>query len=93
MTDGDGDYGNSEECRIKALRPLVATATEFDTEENYDFLTVAGTQYSGSDGPQGLPVDAGAELVWKSDGSVCKAGFKVCQTSSLFGIAPTVLVL
>ena len=90
MSDGGADYGDNENCEIKALRPLVATATEFHTEAGYDILTVAGTEYDGSDGPQGLPLDAGAELVWTSDNSEFRSGFKVCA-GSLFGIAPAVL--
>ena len=80
LSDGEGDYGNVESCTIKALRPLILTATEFDTESSHDTLTIAGTAYSGSDGPQGLPVDGGAELAWSSDGSVVRAGFKVCAS-------------
>ena len=88
MSDGTWDHEVYEYCKVKALRPLAATATEFDTEENYDFLTVAGTQYHGSEGPQGLPLDAGAELVWTTDGTEVRPGFTVCanETSSLFGV-------
>ena len=78
MSDGEGDYGPSENCKVQALRPLFVTATEFDTEECCDDLTVAGARYAGSNGPQGLSVDAGAELVWTSDGSEYRSGFKVC---------------
>ena len=78
VSDGGGDYGPSENCKVQALRPFAATATEFDTEAGYDILTVAGTEYYGSEGPQGLPVDAGAELVWTSDDSEFGSGFKVC---------------
>ena len=86
VSDGAWDHGVHEYCKVQALRPLAATATEFDTEENYDFLTVAGTQYHGSEGPQGLPLDAGAELVWTTDGTEVRPGFTVCanETSSLF---------
>ena len=78
MSDGEWHYGPNENCNIKALRPLVVSATEFATEEGVDILTVAGTQYHGSDGPQGQPVAAGAELVWTSDDREFRSGFKVC---------------
>ena len=81
MSDGEGDYGPSENCKVQALRPLVATATEFETESGYDKLTVAGTEYHGYDAPQGLPVDAGAELVWTSDDSEFRSGFTVCAAA------------
>jgi len=80
ITDGVGGYGHNEICEIRTLQPLVATATEYDIEHGYDFLTVAGVKYMGADGPQGLQLDQGAELVWLSDFSVGKAGFTVCAT-------------
>ena len=85
VSDGTWSYGVSEYCKVKALRPLVATATEFETEEGYDFFAVGGTQYHGSEGPQGVLVDAGAKLVWTSDGAEVRPGFTVCaaETSSL----------
>ena len=90
VSDGAWSYANNEECEIKALRPLLATATEFATEENYDYFTVAGKEYHGSEGPQGLPVDSGAEVVWRSDSSNVAPGFMVCasETSSLVTVAP-----
>ena len=80
MTDGEGDYGNSENCRIKTLRPLAAHSTEFVTESCCDHLTIAGNQHGGEYGPQALPLDEGTELVWYSDGSVTDRGFKVCAS-------------
>ena len=80
MSDGDGDYGNNEDCTIKALRSLVVNATEFGTEFGWDYLTIDGTLYHGSEGPQGLPVDPDAELTWSSDGSVTRTGFTVCAS-------------
>ena len=92
MTDGEGGYGNSENCTIKTLRHLTVTATEFETESGYDHLTIAGTRYEGGSGPQMLPLDQGAELVWFTDNSGTYPGFTVCaaETGS-FAIAPTLL--
>jgi len=80
ITDGVGGYGHNEICEIRTLRPLVIETTEYDIEHGYDFLTVAGVEYLGADGPQGVELDQGAELVWKSDHGVAKAGFTVCAT-------------
>merc|ERR1712100_332913 len=77
-SDGYGDYGNNEHCTIKALRYFSITATEFDTESGCDHLTIGGSRYSGSQGPRGLPLAQGTELVWSSDHSVTGYGFKVC---------------
>ena len=92
VSDGYGNYGNNEHCTIMALRSLVATATEFDTESCCDFLTIGGTQYSGFQGPRGLPLAQGTVLVWTSDASDTKAGFKLCAVESgSFAIARNVL--
>ena len=80
MSDGEGDYGNNENCTVKAVRPLVVNAEEFGTEFGWDYLTIDGTQYHGSEGPQGLLLDPDAELTWSSDGSVTSTGFTLCAS-------------
>ena len=88
------DYGNDEHCTIMALRPLGITVTEFDTESGHDHLTIGGTQYSGSQGPQGLWIAPGTQLVWTSDASGTKAGFKLCALESgSFAIARNVMFM
>jgi hypothetical protein len=39
VTDGPGNYGNNEACTVVAARSIVLTATEFDTERNFDFVS------------------------------------------------------
>merc|ERR1711939_836988 len=80
ITDGVGGYGHNENCEIRTLRPLIATATQYHAENNYDFLTVAGVEYRGEDGPHEVQLGQGAQLVWKSDHSVSQDGFTVCAT-------------
>ena len=85
MTDGEGRYGNNEYCVMTTLQPLIATATEFDLEARYDFLTIDGTRYHGNGAhtfPQELSLGQGAQLVWDSDGSVVRNGFTVCAAGS-----------
>ena len=83
MSDGEGEYGNNEECTIRALRSLVVTATEFHTEQGHDFLTIKGTQFHGSeDAPQSVPLAQGAEMQWSSDGSVTAPGFMLCASEA-----------
>merc|ERR1711939_978230 len=81
ITDGVGGYGHNENCEIRTLRPLIATATQYHAENNYDFLTVAGVEYRGEDGPHEVQLGQGAQLVWKSDHSVSQDGFTVCATT------------
>lgn len=67
ITDGIGSYGNNEACTMRAEVEMTITATEFDTEQGYDFITVEGTLYSGSQGPMNLQVTAGTNVTWNSN--------------------------
>ena len=88
--DGDGCvtshnfpryYGTQEHCSIE-IEPSLATplnVTDFKTESNHDILTVNGKVYSGSTGPQGItPLEA---IVWRSDNSVSKRGWRLCPST------------
>jgi hypothetical protein len=79
VTDGAGDYGNNEQCTVRALVPMIVSAEAgFSTESDFDYVTLGGTQYSGTSGPAGVAVSAGETLHWQSDGSVTGSGFTVC---------------
>ena len=82
VTDGSGDYGNSEICRVKALQPLLVTAKEFHTAECVDFVTVNDIKYIGNHGPQGVFMARGAIWTWQSDISLTSAGFTLCASAS-----------
>mmetsp|Transcript_2402 Transcript_2402/g.4041 ORF Transcript_2402/g.4041 Transcript_2402/m.4041 type:complete len:1445 (+) Transcript_2402:190-4524(+) len=72
------EYGNRQECVVKVpRRPM--SFTVFDTEYNYDKLTVNNVEYSGSKSraPEGEIAQDGT-LRWKSDGSVTRSGWYVC---------------
>ena len=45
VTDGDGNYGPLEKCRIRAVHPLVVSAVQYDVEERQDYVTVKGVSY------------------------------------------------
>ena len=82
VTDGEGPYGAFEFCRVKALQPLVITTVYYDIETGSDFMTVADKAYrQTASGPQGVHVPQGAELVWETDDSVFREGFKVCASA------------
>ena len=78
MTDGPGNYGNNERCEVRALRGLTLVATQYDNEDNYDYVTVNGNQYLTTFPSQGVSVNNGARFVWRSDGSVTRAGYTLC---------------
>ena len=86
MTDGAGEYGTRETCRVVALRPFYVYTTQYDVERTssgraYDFLTVNGAEYKYSP-PNGVKMGKGAALQWYSDGSGSGAGWKVCAEES-----------
>ena len=78
VTDGGGNYGNDEQCTIRVLLSGTLTATQFDTENGFDWVTIGGTRYMGTAGPVGVGVAAGSTLTWRSDHSVTRAGWTIC---------------
>ena len=77
-TDGVGAHGNNEACTIRVGAAGTLTATQFDTETGYDYVTIGGIRYEGSTGPTGVAVAAGSTFTWRSDGSVTNAGWTIC---------------
>ena len=80
VTDGTGSHGNNERCTIRAQQSLYATATYFDTESYYDYITIGGGRWSGSTGPANIAMWAGATMTWYTDHSVTNGGFVICAT-------------
>jgi hypothetical protein len=72
---------NDQQCTITARQQLTLSVTAFNTESGYDNLIVNGVQYSGTTGPGGVQVVAGATITFTSDGSVAMTGFAVCGAS------------
>ena len=76
---GVSDYGTSQTCIItpgSTTLGMELTATQFSTESGWDFLYVEGVPYSGSTGPNAVPL-TGA-LIWLSDDIVTDYGWEVC---------------
>ena len=53
----------------------------FSTESGYDKLTVGGTSYSGSAGPDGVSVSSSTSITWRSDSNGAKTGWKICLSA------------
>ena len=71
MTDGQNDYGNNERCTMRVNQDLYVTATYYNIESNYDYITIGSTSYrTNGQGPAGVFLRAGATVGWRSDGSV-----------------------
>jgi hypothetical protein len=72
------NYATDERCTFTMGNGGVLNVISFDTESRYDELTVGGSQYSGTTGPQSVSVSAGEEITWSSDYSTTEAGFEIC---------------
>jgi len=71
------NYGNGESCSIRLAGSVSISVQAFNTESGYDFLTVGGTRYSGSNGPSSGSYTG--EITWESDYSVTNSGWKLCK--------------
>lgn len=81
VTDGPGEYSNDEECEITAVTALHASAISFETESNYDWVTIGNQRWSGSglgNGPSNVQMQRGDKLLWSSDVSITAAGWTIC---------------
>lgn len=88
VTDGEGDHGNGEECRVIATSSFYATATFFSTESVFDYLSLGGNRYSGTSGPTNVAVQTGTTMHWLTDGTIVMGGFTVCGTTSPMVVPP-----
>jgi hypothetical protein len=79
FSDGSGDgqnYGVNEQCDVVATRPTQLHVVEFDTETCCDYLTIDDLGYTAD--VDGIFVETGTVIQWKSDGSVTGPGFTIC---------------
>jgi len=76
-----GKYGSSEGCVIDASQFDTIRVESFETEEKYDYLTVNGKEYSGTSGPDGVQVNKNNDIMWSSDFSWNKKGWKICPAA------------
>lgn len=75
-------YGNNQVCWIRASTDVTLQVDKFDTENYWDWFYVDGTYYSGQSGPQGRGAKANGWMVWYSDYSVTRPGWKVCSSTA-----------
>lgn len=72
------NYSNNQRCTIAVNQSLARPfqVVDFDTERNYDRLTVNGRSYSGRKKPSGVvPFTA---IGWESDEDLTARGWKIC---------------
>jgi hypothetical protein len=75
-------YGNNQVCWIRASADMTLHVEKFDTENYWDWFYVDGTYYSGQSGPAGRGAKANGWMVWYSDYSVTRSGWKICSSSA-----------
>jgi len=87
-------YTNHESCAVRQRSAFPLQVRSFDVERHstcrYDSLTVNGQAYCGagaSDGPQGVTPAADSNLVWNTDYSATRGGFKLCPPSNMISTA------
>ena len=76
ITDGPDSYGNIERCTVEVMMDQTLVAVQYDVEDGYDYMTISGTQYTGTNGPAGVIPTTTIE--WTSDHMVPAAGWKLC---------------
>ena len=74
------NYKLNEACTITAPAGVTIVAERFETEADYDTLTVNGIPFSGAaDGLTATVLQAGLPIFWSSDGEETKTGWKICM--------------
>ena len=73
-------YGDNEECTISGVPPVELETVGFHVERcafgcRCDYLTVNGTKYCGTAGPEGAVAEDGV-IKWRSDGINVRSGWK-----------------
>lgn len=84
-------YGNGERCTLRPVRGQPLRVEAFSTEEGYDYLTINGVGYSGSElitlSRNSIPNSIAQKIIpdrdifWSSDGSESMSGWLICQES------------
>ena len=81
ISRGMDGYSNNEWAYIQFEGPGLIQFTDFDTEFDWDFLTVDGTMLSGSSAPADMQLSNGRkEIGWSSDSTITKNGWALVVT-------------
>ena len=80
---GESKYENLKACTITNPSAVPISVETFAVEgaykgRCYDFLTVNGARYCGTEGPEGIVPDGSSIIEWLSDKGDTEAGWKLC---------------
>ena len=96
VTDGPGDYDINEACTVRVMVTGNLSATEFSTEGGSDYVTINGTQYSGTAGPSKVLIRAGDSFTWDSDQStnhrIANSGWTICLDPGSLHLSASLLL-
>eukprot|EP01051_Picozoa_sp_SAG22_P005321 SAG22_NODE_312_length_12614_cov_4.783540_9_plen_2027_part_00 len=78
---GRDEYSDDESCEIAFTGDTTLEGCPvFDTEVNFDFVTIDGAQYGGTECPEGTAVTPSSSITWTSDESVMGSGWEICAS-------------
>merc|ERR1711953_1496449 len=70
------NYGNGQECTVSVANVRLNVQSPFSIERNWDHLRFDGVNaWTSSEVPASM---SGGEFTWRTDGSVTRAGWKIC---------------
>ena len=87
---GEPNYENDQKCTITNPPAVPISVETFAVEgaykgKCYDFLTVNGARYCGTEGPEGIVPD-GSPIEWISDKGGTEADWKLCFPPTPLGL-------
>ncbi len=83
----NGDYSNNENYTFTFFAPsgkrVKIVFNSFSTESGYDYLTISGSTYSGTNSPGTKYSSYGGSITvsWHSDGSITSSGWSATVTA------------
>jgi hypothetical protein len=78
-------YDNNDKCSFEVTSDATLVSETFVTELTYDYLSVNGVQFSGTNGPSGMKVYMGDIIEFTSDAALVAQGFEICRTVKVDG--------
>jgi hypothetical protein len=81
------NYDDNEDCTltVSARTTVYSTTDGFDTESEYDYVSIDGREYDGSGGTlssNGVAVSPDSEILWHTDGSETRKGVEICTSAA-----------
>ena len=87
ITDGAGNHQNDESCTFTIMQDAIVQATQFEVEDDRDYVTINGTHNKFRGGDPGNPplnvaMKQNEKLTWHADSTANYGGFTICAYSA-----------